>query len=178
MKNIAEQITEGLDRFYKAFQRKRVLKSLEEISATTNEDDVASATAVAALSNKLSGFEPILDATGKITGYKTDVGGADTVFPFTDIDWPDEYTLFDGKTYVTDFNNYNSKIAVNFFGDIYKYVTITKTNGTCPYVGINGDRYYEGRSKISNLSKGLNQLYLQNSYPSGGFWLTIVLSKG
>lgn len=54
MRNIAEQITEGLDRFYKAFQRKRVLKSLEEISATTNEDDVASATAVAALSNNLT----------------------------------------------------------------------------------------------------------------------------
>lgn len=81
MRNIAEQITEGLDRFYKAFQRKRVLKSLEEISATTNEDDVASATAVAALSNKLAGFEPICDAAGKITGYKT-ARGADTVFPF------------------------------------------------------------------------------------------------
>lgn len=82
MKNIAEQIAEGLDRFYKAFQRKRVLKSLEEVSATTNEDDLASATAVAALSNKLAGFEPVCDSTGEITGYKTDVGGADTVFPF------------------------------------------------------------------------------------------------
>ena len=81
MKNIAEQIAEGLDRFYKAFQRKRVLKSLEEISATTNEDDLASATAVAALTNKLAGFEPVCDSTGKITGYKT-AGGADTVFPF------------------------------------------------------------------------------------------------
>lgn len=82
MKNIAEHIVEGLDRFYKAFQRKRVLKSLEEASATTNEEDIAAAVALAELSNKLKGFEPILDATGKINGYKTDIGGADTVFPF------------------------------------------------------------------------------------------------
>lgn len=31
----------------------------------------------------LKGFEPILDSTGKIIGYKTDIGGADTVFPFS-----------------------------------------------------------------------------------------------
>lgn len=30
----------------------------------------------------LGGFTPIIDDTGKITGYKTNVGGADTVFPF------------------------------------------------------------------------------------------------
>lgn len=30
----------------------------------------------------LGGFAPIIDETGKITGYKTTVGGADTVFPF------------------------------------------------------------------------------------------------
>lgn len=81
MKNIAEQIAEGLDRFYKAFQRRRVLKSLEEVFATTNEEDIAAAVTVAALNNKLGGFEPICDSTGKITGYKT-AGGADTVFPF------------------------------------------------------------------------------------------------
>ncbi len=82
MKSIAEQILEGLDRFYKAFQKKRVLKSLEEVSATTNEEDVAGAMAVAALNNKLKGFEPVCDSAGKITGYKT-AGGADTVFPFS-----------------------------------------------------------------------------------------------
>lgn len=81
MKNIAGQILEGLDRFYKAFQRKRVLKSLEEVSATTNEEDIAAAVTVAELSNKL-GEQPewLKDATGKITGYR--FGGADTVFPF------------------------------------------------------------------------------------------------
>ena len=34
----------------------------------------------------MGGFLPIIDpTTGKITGYKTDVGGADTVFPFNTI---------------------------------------------------------------------------------------------
>ena len=34
------------------------------------------------VNSSLKGFEPILDDTGKITGYKTEIGGADTVFPF------------------------------------------------------------------------------------------------
>lgn len=33
--------------------------------------------------NNLGGFTPIIDETGKITGYKTSIGGADTVFPFS-----------------------------------------------------------------------------------------------
>ena len=35
-----------------------------------------------AINSNLKGFEPVLDDSGKITGYKTDLGGADTVFPF------------------------------------------------------------------------------------------------
>jgi len=38
---------------------------------------------IPALNNNLKGFSPVLDETGKITGYKTDIGGADTVFPFS-----------------------------------------------------------------------------------------------
>lgn len=33
------------------------------------------------VNNSLGGFTPVIDSTGKITGYKTKVG-ADTVFPF------------------------------------------------------------------------------------------------
>lgn len=36
------------------------------------------------LNNSLGGFTPIIDSTGKITGYKTKVG-ADTVFPFSSV---------------------------------------------------------------------------------------------
>lgn len=37
-----------------------------------------------ALNDNLQGFTPVIDeSTGKITGYKTTLGGADTVFPFS-----------------------------------------------------------------------------------------------
>lgn len=38
--------------------------------------------AILTINSSLKGFEPILDENGKIIGYKTSVGGADTVFPF------------------------------------------------------------------------------------------------
>lgn len=41
---------------------------------------------ITGLYSDLGGFEPIIDEIGKITGYKTTVGGADTVFPFSEID--------------------------------------------------------------------------------------------
>ena len=46
------------------------------------EDVAASIKCVNQLNSSLKGFEPIVDDTGKITGYKTTQGGADTVFPF------------------------------------------------------------------------------------------------
>lgn len=49
----------------------------------TSSRMAASAKAVSTLNNNLKGFTPILDSTGKITGYKTQAG-ADTVFPFSD----------------------------------------------------------------------------------------------
>lgn len=52
--------------------------------ASTSSRIAASAKALSTVNNKLGGFEPIIDSTGKITGYKTKVG-ADTVFPFSGI---------------------------------------------------------------------------------------------
>ena len=49
---------------------------------STSSNIAASAKAVSTINNNLGGFTPIIDETGKITGYKTSVGGADTVFPF------------------------------------------------------------------------------------------------
>lgn len=34
------------------------------------------------LYSSLGGFTPVIDSSGRITGYKTGIGGADTVFPF------------------------------------------------------------------------------------------------
>ena len=44
--------------------------------------NIVSITIETALNNKLAGFEPVLDNAGRMIGYKTDIGGADTVYPF------------------------------------------------------------------------------------------------
>ncbi len=64
-----------------------ILDSKEEIEANTESGKVAGAHAVkemfSEINSCLKGFEPVLDESGRMTGYKTSVGGADTVFPFT-----------------------------------------------------------------------------------------------
>ena len=82
MKTIAEQILDGLSRFYAAFQTRRVLKTMEEVNANTDAQNIPSALLLGELNNKLAGFEPVLDNAGRMIGYKTDIGGADTVYPF------------------------------------------------------------------------------------------------
>ena len=59
------------------------------------------------VNSSLKGFEPILDDTGKITGYKTEIGGADTVFPFSNpfynaVNYKD-YDKLSGNTGYTNF---------------------------------------------------------------------------
>lgn len=57
-----------------------ILNSLAEVSAATQQNTIAGALAL----KELGGFKPVIDeSTGKITGYKTTIGGADTVFPFS-----------------------------------------------------------------------------------------------
>lgn len=60
----------------------KVLNSKEEIEANTSENMIVGAEAVKEVYSSLGGFTPVIDETGKITGYKTKAG-ADTVFPFS-----------------------------------------------------------------------------------------------
>ena len=53
MKSIGEKIAEGIQKFYTAFINKRVLKTLEEVQANTNEKNIASAVVVGELTNNL-----------------------------------------------------------------------------------------------------------------------------
>ncbi len=63
--------------------KNKVIQSLEDISAVTEDNYIAGALAVGELNRSLKGFSPVLDeTTGEITGYTTEIGGADTVFPF------------------------------------------------------------------------------------------------
>lgn len=76
--NIVEScpvITGGMD----------MLKTMEEVMANTTEGKAVDSLVIKELNRNfetLGGFTPIMDETGKITGYKTKIGGADTVFPF------------------------------------------------------------------------------------------------
>ena len=84
MKNIAEQILEGLSKFYVGFQNRRVLKTMEEIEANTDEQNIPSALLLGEINNKLtaddgSSFQYGITADGR-PGWKD---GADTVHPFT-----------------------------------------------------------------------------------------------
>ena len=77
-----KRILDIMKRYMGMLVSKKVLTTMEEVEANTNETNLVAAPVVAELNDKLAGFEPVLDSTGKITGYKTNVGGADTVFPF------------------------------------------------------------------------------------------------
>ena len=59
-----------------------ILNSLAEVSAATQQNTIAGALALKEVNDSLGGFTPVIDDTGKIIGYKTTIGGADTVFPF------------------------------------------------------------------------------------------------
>lgn len=74
-----------------------VIDDTEELSAKNLEyDDTETQLgannvqdAIGKLNSNLGGFTPVIDDAGKITGYKTSVGGADTVFPFKSM--PENY---------------------------------------------------------------------------------------
>ena len=100
----------------------KVLNSKEEIEANTSENMIAGAEAVKEVYSSLQDqptFE--YDESGKITGYKTKIGGADTVFPFkngADVVWTNPSPNAAMKSTVTvnfDFTKY-SHIAISLKG--------------------------------------------------------------
>lgn len=72
------------------------------------------------LSN-LGGFTPVIDETGKITGYKTSVGGADTVFPFSSLgEWSARKSSKVGSSITIGENKHTLfTIATGPSGDVY-----------------------------------------------------------
>lgn len=111
-----------------------LLDNLDDIDANTSANKMAGALAVKELNSNLGGFTPVIDDTGKITGYKTKAG-ADAVFPFSS-----------GKfVYLGGAGTYDIKAL---YPDIYDKLTtnnflITSVSvGTwCSGIGINGYRY-------------------------------------
>ena len=118
MKNIAEQILEGLSKFYVGFQNRRVLKTMEEIEANTDEQNIPSALLLGEINNKLAHgrIELVVQSDGTL-GYKLD--GADTVIPFKSK--PQILLIGSGNTTATktfsatSIKNYQKLTSDNFF---------------------------------------------------------------
>ncbi len=119
MATLASMIADAIDRYHVLFMQKKVLKTVEEIEATTNPlgKYIAGAGTVEELNNNLMSMPQwITDADGKITGYKTQ-GGADTVYPFSQLN--EEALVFispqlrgsanKGQTMHQDYNVYVEK---------------------------------------------------------------------
>jgi len=60
IKDIGTKITEGIDKFYKAFQKQKVLKTMEEVEANTDEENLASALLLSELNNNLKSMFKIV----------------------------------------------------------------------------------------------------------------------
>lgn len=112
-----------------------ILDTKEEIEANTEPGKAAGAQAVkemfSALNDNLQGFTPIInESTGEITGYKTTIGGADTVFPFSKL-----------------------KTVVNVTSDVKptEKITVTYDNELIAFIAINNT--YNERHMFQLLSK-------------------------
>lgn len=120
----------------------------------------------------LGGFTPVIDeTTGQITGYKTEIGGADTVFPFTKEsnnkfallnivfsykalgnnislifnDDDNEFFIDNGRTVYAQAYvtiNHTGKYRVECYGDLTKYSYVTITLGGTKIKYL-GEQYFE-----------------------------------
>ena len=115
-----------------------ILNSLAEVSAATQQNTIAGALALKEVNSSLTdlgGFKPVIDEnTGEITGYKTTIGGADTVFPFNTTGKGDVYAFSGYRTYcdVTNaktlkFNKPGTNNTVTIYGITSK---TTPSSGT------------------------------------------------
>lgn len=95
----------------------------------------------------LGGFTPIIDETGKITGYKTSVGGADTVFPFNKYNVENPLYCVDGYPISYTFENLTiGKEYIVIYG-------VYSGNGVSKAESYQGFQSYSGCSEPTLLFK-------------------------
>ena len=88
----------------KRFDKNMIVRDLNTINAITKEGYVPDALALKEVNDSLGGVSQFIvdETTGKITGYKTEIGGADTVFPFSS-----------GNVYVNTFTSINGTVTIS-----------------------------------------------------------------
>ena len=127
-----EKILDLVKRYMEKLFQKKMLKTMEEVEANTNDTNMVSAPVFAELNNKLMSHPDfIYDTSGKITGYKTP-GGADTVFPFTRID------KGRGTTSASGYYRENLGYRPKYFAGYITKVTSGRINDTA-IIMINGE---------------------------------------
>lgn len=118
------------------------INGITDSLASTSSNIAASAKALSQLNNNLTSRPQwITDSTGKITGYKTTAGGADTVFPFIDLN--EELLYFispqlrgsanKGQTIFQDYNIYfekNKKYLFVYYQSSSVSITVTVSKDT------------------------------------------------
>ena len=181
MKNIAEQILEGLSKFYVGFQNRRVLKTMEEIEANTDEQNIPSALLLGEINNKLMHGNLSFDYTGGKL-YAEIKDGADTVTPFNNVNvfysnfWGSSsasLSFTKGKSYIViaAIVSTHMSSAPSYIGSISN---ATKSRITYKY-GQAQSRYsfvYE-IYKITDV-KDNAKLYISNPFEAPGIFATLI----
>lgn len=119
---IAKKIADAIEKYHKGFSRIKVLKTIEEVEANTNDTNLVGATVFATLNDNLTfpdGVKFYPDIQNGERGYNTDPArGADTFSPFSG-KWEKIYTgstsaqpstvTFSGEYDLFTFRVWNSK---------------------------------------------------------------------
>lgn len=115
-----------------------ILTTREEMQGNTLPGKVVDALVVKDIDSSLTdlgGFKPVIDeSTGEITGYKTTIGGADTVFPFS---------LFKELAYIAMKYGYGTTIGV-----------VNKDSISAGYANKQGEYFQVESEYVKILKKG------------------------
>ena len=174
MKNIAEQILEGLSKFYVGFQNRRVLKTMEEIEANTDEQNIPSALLLGEINNKLmfpSGDQFYLDEHDGERGYNTDPArGADTFVPFRKVKPLTLLKIFQ-KSHNTNTGTHAYTLTENVNALLIQYVTVLGSSASSlPSATVNG---------VAQTGFTYRQLPISNPAPTYAYCLSLThLKKG
>lgn len=92
------------------------------------------------LNKQLGGFTPIINDAGKITGYKTSVGGADTVFPFSGLEYVYDKGTFYNLISTFEYKTTNKTKVLNFNTDHIQIGAKGESGGTYLYTVASADK--------------------------------------
>lgn len=146
-----------------------ILTTREEMQGNTLPGKVVDALVVKDIDSSLTdlgGFKPVIDeTTGEITGYKTTIGGADTVFPFSG----EQILTFTGYQY------YSSNICMLSPKNLSSLKVVQRKNE--PLMGYYYDKFGNGSStQFLNISaSGTYEIDLSNM-PSNTVLISIYYS--